>query len=73
LNAWLGATLLALGLPNLPLAVPALFNIAYMRSSSLIVARVIATVMVVINAALFVGSLFFLMSGKTFEEVSGLR
>ena len=52
LNIWLGATLLALGLPNLPLAAPALFNVAYLRSSRRIVARAVVALTVVVNAAL---------------------
>jgi hypothetical protein len=60
-------------IPNLPLALPALFNVAYLRSSRLLVARALVTVMVLLNAALFVGSLFFVASGKTYEEISGIR
>ncbi len=70
LNAWLGIYLLALGLHNGPLAVPAALDIAYLFHSRRAVGWTILTVTVVANLALFIGSLVFLASGQTFEEFS---
>lgn len=73
LNAWLGLTLLALGLPNVPLALPAMFNIGYhvhrRRAVGLAIVGTAAAVMV----ALFIGSLVFLASGQSFEQFSRMR
>jgi hypothetical protein len=73
LNVWLGMTLLALGLPNLPLAVPAVFNIGYLLHSRRVTGLAIVSVAVVLNVGLFVASLFFLLSGQTFEQFSGME
>lgn len=73
LNAWLVATLLALGLPNLPLAVPAFFNIGYHLHSRPLVGWTIVSVAVVVNAGLFIGSLIFLASGQSFEQFRGME
>jgi hypothetical protein len=73
LNVWLGMTLLALGLPNLPLAVPAVFNIGYQLHSRRVTGLAIVSVAVVLNVGLFVASLFFLLSGQTFEQFSGME
>jgi hypothetical protein len=72
LNAWLGTTLLALGIHNLPLAVPAFFNIGYHLHSRRVVGWSIVGVAVVVNAGLFIGSLIFLASGQSFEQFSGI-
>jgi hypothetical protein len=73
LNAWLALTLLALGVHNLPLAVPALFNIAYHLHSGRVTGRAIVGLAVVVNAGLFVGSLLFLARGQSFEQFSGIE
>ena len=57
LNAWLGITLLALGIPNLPLAAPAFFNIGYHLHSRRVVGWVIVGIAAVVNVGLFIGSL----------------
>jgi hypothetical protein len=71
LNVWLALTLVALGVPNLPLAVPASFNIAYQLHSGRAVGWAIVSVAVVLNVGLFIASLVFAMSGQTFEQFSG--
>jgi hypothetical protein len=73
LNAWLAVTLLALGLHNLPLAVPALFNIGYRLHSGRVAGWVILGMAVVVDLGLFIGSLVFLASGQSFEQFSGIE
>ena len=73
LNGWLAMTLLALGIHNLPLAVPALLNIGYQLHSHRVVGWAIVGVAVVVNVGLFIGSLVFLMSGQSFEQFSGME
>lgn len=73
LNAWLGATLLALGLHNLPLAVPALFNIGYVGHTRPLLGRAMLALTVVVHAGLLAGALVFLASGQTFEQFSGME
>lgn len=73
LNAWLAITLLLLGLHNLPLAVPALFNISYQLHSRRAVGWAILSMAVVIHLGLFIGSLIFLASGQTFEQFTGVQ
>jgi hypothetical protein len=73
LNVWLGMTLLALGLPNLPLAAPAFFNIGYQLHSRRATGWAIVGVAVVLNVGLFLASLVFMASGQTFEQFSGIE
>jgi hypothetical protein len=73
LNGWLTLTLVALGVHNLPLAMPGLLNIAYQLHSRRAVGWVVASVAAVLNAGLFVGSLIFLASGQSFEQFKGLE
>jgi len=73
LNAWLAVTLLALGIPNLPLALPALFNIGYQLHSRRFVGWAIVSLATVVQIGLFVGSLIFLASGQSFEQFSGME
>lgn len=73
LNAWLGLTLLALGVHNLPLAAPALFNIGYALHSRRVVGWALVGTAVVVHAGLFVGSLVFLASGQSFEQFRGIE
>ena len=73
LNAWLAFTLLALGLHNLPLAAPALFNIGYHLHSRRVVGWAIVGVAVIVNVGLFIGSLIFFASGQSFEQFRGME
>jgi hypothetical protein len=73
LNVWLGATLLALGLPNIPLAVPAFLNIGYQLHARRVVGWAIVSLAVVLNVGLFIGGLIFMASGQTFEQFSGMQ
>lgn len=73
LNAWLAMTLLALGLHNLPLAAPPLFNIAYRLHSSTLAGWAIVGLAVVFNVGLLAASLVFLASGQSFEQFSGIE
>lgn len=73
LNTWLAITLLALGVPNLPLAAPAFFNIGYQLHSRRMVGWAIVTTAVIFNVGLFVGSLIFLASGQSFEQFRGIE
>jgi hypothetical protein len=74
LNFWMAATLIVLGIVNLPLAIPALLNIAYSKHTRASVGWVIVTVALVINLGLFAGGLMFMLSGaRTFEEFSNMR
>jgi hypothetical protein len=74
LNFWMAATLIVLGLVNIPLAIPALLNIAYSRHTRAGAGWVIVAVALVINLGLFAGGLMFMLSGaRTFEEFSNMR
>ena len=73
LNGAVAVTVLGLGVHNLPLAAPALFNIGYQLHSRRAVGWAIVGLAVVANVALFVGSLVFLMSGQSFEQFSGME
>jgi hypothetical protein len=72
-NGWLTLTLLALGLHNIPLALPGMLNLAYQFHTRQLVGQTIVTIMVVANLALFVGALVFMASGQTFEQFRGLE
>ena len=73
LNGAVAVTVLGLGVHNLPLAAPALFNIGYQLHSRRAVGWAIVGLAVVAYVALFVGSLVFLMSGQSFEQFSGME
>ena len=73
LNAWLAVTLLVLGLHNLPLAVPALFTMAYRAESRGLIGWAIVGSAAVFHAGLFAASLVFLASGQSFEQFSGIE
>ena len=73
LNGWLALTLLALGVPNLPLAAPGLLNVGYQLHSRRWIGRAIVAVALLVQVGLFVGSLIFLASGRSFEEFRNLR
>jgi hypothetical protein len=68
LNVWTGLTLLALGLHNLPLAAPALLNIGYQLHSRRGVGWALVSLAILAHLGLFVASLAFLASGKSFEQ-----
>jgi hypothetical protein len=71
LNAWMAATLAALGLINVPLAIPALLNIAYAKHTRPRSGSIIAAAFVLVNLGLLAGGVWFMMSGaRTFEEFS---
>jgi hypothetical protein len=69
LNGWMAATLVVLGLINVPLAIPAVLNIAYRKHSRARTGVVIVVAFVLVNLGLFAGGMLFLLSGaRTFEE-----
>jgi len=70
-NAWLAATLLLMGLHNLPLALPALCNVAHQYHLGRKTGWVIVGVAALLNGGLFVGALIFMASGQSFEQFSG--
>lgn len=71
LNAWLAATLVILGLVNIPLAMPPLLTIAYRVHARRAIGLAIVVTAVVVNAGLLIGGLVFMASGQTFEQFSG--
>jgi hypothetical protein len=71
LNAWLTVTLLVMGLHNLPLAASGFLNIGYHLHSRRAVGWAIVGIAVVVNVALFIGSVIFMTSGQSFEEFRG--
>jgi hypothetical protein len=73
LNAWVSITLLALGLHNLPLAVPGVLNIGYHLHSGRIVGWAIVGAAIVVHVGLFIGSVIFLASGQSFEQFRGVQ
>jgi hypothetical protein len=72
LNAWLCLSLLAMGFHNLPLAIPALLNIAYRFHSRRVAGVLVIAAGALVYVFLLVGSLVFLASGRTFEEFRGI-
>lgn len=73
LNGGTALALLVLGLPNLPLALPGILNVAYQVNTRKRVGWAIAGATVVLTSALFVGSLVFWASGQTFEQFRGME
>jgi len=73
LNAALGVSLLAIGVANIPLAVPAFLNIAYQRHTTPSVGLRLVRFTLLLYSALFVGGAIFLASGKSFEEFGRMR
>jgi hypothetical protein len=73
LNAWLAATLLALGLHNLPLALPAAFNAGYELHSRRMVGWGIVGAALAVTGTLFAASLVFMASGQSFEQFTGME
>jgi hypothetical protein len=73
LNGWLAATLLALGLHNLPLAAPALLTIAYRVRPSGFAGVVLVGLTAAVYLGLFAASLVFLASGQSFEQFRRLE
>jgi formate-dependent nitrite reductase membrane component NrfD len=70
-NGWMAATLVILGLINIPLAIPAVLNIAYSRHSHARTGSFIVGLFLLVNVALFAGGMLFMLSGaRTFEEFS---
>ncbi len=68
-NGWMAATLIALGLVNIPLAIPALLNIAYCRHRRPLTGQLILGAWLLVTAGLFTGGMLFMLSGaRTFEE-----
>lgn len=72
LNIGLAATLLVLGIPNLPLTIPAFLNIGYRLHTRRAVGWTIVWAAVLIQGGLFVGSLIFLLNGGSFEQFQGI-
>ncbi|MBX7153030.1 hypothetical protein K1X84_15490 [bacterium] len=73
LNTWVVLTLAVLGLHNFPLAVTGLLNIGYQLHSRQHVGWAIVTLAILINIALFVGSMIFFASGQSFEQFQGME
>ena len=73
LNTWVAGSLLILGIPNFPLALPGFFNIGYELTSHRVAGWAIVSLAVVLNLGLFFGSLVFLLSGQSFEQFSGIE
>lgn len=73
LNAWLAATLLVIGLHNVPLALPSLLTIAYRLHSGGLVGWTIVGAAVALNVGLFAASWIFLLSGQSFEQFTGIE
>ena len=70
-NGWMAAALIALGLINIPLAIPALLNIAYCKHQRPLTGRLVLGAWLLVNAGLFAGGMLFMLSGaRTFEEFS---
>jgi len=72
-NGWLAATLLMMGLHNLPLAAPSLFTISHRLRRRPLERWAIVAAASIVMAGLFVASLVFLASGQSFEQFSGLE
>ena len=71
-NGAMAATLVVLGLINIPLAIPALLNIAYRRHTRARTGVAIVVAFVLWNVGLFTLGLVFMLSGaRTFEEFRG--
>ena len=68
-NGWMAVTLVVLGLINIPLAIPALLNLAYSRHSRGRTGAIIVVSFVLVNLGLLVGGMLFMLSGaRTFED-----
>ena len=73
-NLWMAATLVVLGLINIPLAIPALLSVAHRKSTRPASALIITIAFLLVNAGLFTGGMLFMLSGaRTFEEFQRLR
>jgi len=70
LNIALGVVLSGIGLANIPLAIPAVLNVAYQLHTKRAVGFGLVTFSVLLYSALFVGGAIFFASGKSFEEFS---
>ena len=69
LNGWMATALVVLGLINIPLAIPALLNIAYSRHSRARTGRgITVTPMLDQSRPVYGGMLFMLSGARTFEE-----
>ncbi|HXV87301.1 MAG TPA: hypothetical protein VD793_11400 [Gemmatimonadales bacterium] len=73
LNGWLVITLVALGVPNVPLAIPGALNVAYSFHQRRAVGWALVSAAAVVNLGLLVGSLIFLASGQSFEQFRGMQ
>lgn len=73
LNSWIAITLMALGVHNLPLAMPAVFNICYHLHTRRALGWAIVGFAAIINIGLYIGSLIFLASGQSFEQFRGIE
>lgn len=72
LNGWLAATLVVLGIHNLPLAAGAIINIGYHLHSRRLVGWVMLSIAVLLNVSLFIGAIIFMLNGGSFEQFSGM-
>ncbi len=73
LNLWTIVALLVLGIPNIPLAFPAILNVFYNLSKGRHLKMIILVLFCIVFLGLLIGSVSFFMSGQTFEQFRGLN
>jgi len=73
LHGWLAATLVVLGLVNIPLAIPSLLTVGYRLHSRRLAGAALLALAILVNGGLLAGGLMFLASGaRTFEEFNAM-
>ncbi|NNM32236.1 MAG: hypothetical protein HKO53_04185 [Gemmatimonadetes bacterium] len=73
LNLALAGALLLVGIHNLPLALPAAFNVAYLKLGSRpVLGRILVSTLALLMVALFAGATQFMLSGQSFEQFQAL-
>ena len=65
--------LLAVGVFNLPLAIPAFLNIGYSLNKHKKLGYLIVFATIIFYLLLFIGSIIFFASGKSFEDFQGIN
>ncbi|MEM7245176.1 MAG: hypothetical protein AAF533_07515 [Acidobacteriota bacterium] len=71
LNGWLALSLLAMGIHNIPIALPGLLNVGLLLHRRRAVGWTLLAITVVGYLGLLIGSLIFAASGQSFEDFSG--